>query len=78
MWVPREYLAEMMTFMMYHRGELSVLLHPLGRTEVRDHTSDAMWLGPSWVMDISVLNSEGGDNLQYLELGLGYSNQNWH
>ena len=33
------------SFLMYHRGSLSVLVHPLGRTELRDHTLDAMWLG---------------------------------
>ena len=74
-WTPREFLPEMMTFMMYHRGSLSVLVHPLGRTEVRDHTSDAMWLGPSYRLDLSVLSPEGGDNPQYPELGLGYSSQ---
>ena len=74
-WTPREFLADMLTFMMYKRGSLSVLVHPLGRTEVRDHTSDAMWLGPSYRLDISPLNPDGGDDPQYPELGLGYSSQ---
>ena len=75
-WTPREFLADLMTFMMYHRGELSVLVHPLGKTEVRDHSSDAMWLGPSFPLDISSLSPTGGDPPQYPELGLGYSNHN--
>ena len=72
-WTPREFLPNMLTFMMYKRGSLSVLVHPLGRTEVRDHTSDAMWLGPSYRLDVSVLSLDGGDDPQYPELGLGYS-----
>ena len=44
-WVPQEYLPHMLTFTMYNRGDLSVLVHPLGKTEIRDHSSDAMWLG---------------------------------
>ena len=74
-WTPREFLADMMTFMMYNRGSLSVLVHPLGKTEVRDHTSDAMWLGPSYRLDVSHLSPYGGDPPQYPELGLGYSSK---
>ena len=74
-WTPIEFLPNMMTFMMYNRGSLSVLFHPLGRAEVRDHTTDAMWLGPSFPLDISILDPDGGDDPQYPELGLGYSRQ---
>ena len=72
-WVPIEYLPQMLTFMMYKRGSLSVLIHPLGHTAIQDHTSDAMWLGPSFPLDLSPLNTSGGDDPQYPELGLGYS-----
>ena len=72
-WVPIEYLPQMLTFMMYKRGSLSVLVHPLGHTAIQDHTSDAMWLGPSFPLDLSPLNTSGGDDPQYPELGLGYS-----
>ena len=68
-----EFLSNIMTFMMYNRGSLSVLVHPLGRMEVRDHTTDAMQLGPPFPLDISVLLTDGGDDPQYPELGLGYS-----
>ena len=74
-WTPREFLPEMLSFMMYNRGSLSILVHPLGRTEVRDHTTDALWLGPSFRLDLSALNPDGGDDPQYPELGLGYSSQ---
>ena len=72
-WVPREFLPNMLTLMMYKRGSLSVLIHPLGHTEIRDHTSDAMWLGPSFPLDLTPLDTSGGDDPQYPELGLGYS-----
>ena len=41
--------------------------------QVRDHTTDAMWLGAAFPLDISVLVPDGGDDPQYPELGLGYS-----
>jgi len=44
-WTPKEYLADLLSFIMLNRGDLSVLLHPLGRTELDDHTSQALWLG---------------------------------
>merc|ERR1712008_126833 len=72
-WSPQEYLAEAMSILMYHRGNLSILVHPLGKTEISDHTTEAMWLGPSWPLDTSVLDRFGGDPPQYPELGLGYS-----
>merc|ERR1712112_644929 len=48
-------------------------VHPLGKTELMDHTRDAMWLGPSFPIDTSILDTTGGDDPQYPELGLGYS-----
>jgi len=68
----------MLSFMMYHRGDINVLFHPLGEGAFRDHTHDAMWLGQSYPIDLSVFSSEvvvvvGGDPAQYPELGLGYS-----
>ena len=74
-WTPREFLPNMMTLMMMNRGNLSVLVHPLGKTELRDHTLDAMWMGNSFPLDTSVLRHDGGDDPQYPELGLGYSKQ---
>jgi len=77
-WTPQEYLPHMLSFMMYHRGDINVLFHPLGEGAFRDHTHDAMWLGQSYPIDLSVFSSEvvvvvGGDPAQYPELGLGYS-----
>ena len=71
--MPHEYLREMLSFTMLHRGELSILIHPLGPNELDDHTKYAMWLGPSYPLDTSVLDPKGGDPPQFPELGLGYS-----
>jgi hypothetical protein len=32
-----------------------------------------MWLGPSFPLDFSILDPNGGDPPQFPELGLGYS-----
>ena len=58
---------------MLNRGSLSVLLHPLARTEVEDHTIHKMWLGEPFPLDLTNMSSEGGDDPQYPELELGYS-----
>lgn len=70
-WTPKEYLAPALSFMMRHRGELTILLHPLSPSSLEDHTGRAMWLGPPYRLDLTVL--EGHDNPQYTELRLGYS-----
>lgn len=46
------------SFFMKNHGNLSILLHPLTRNEVLDHTSHAMWLGKDMPLDISVLNDD--------------------
>ena len=52
-WIPIEFLPEMMSFMMYNRGSLSVLFHPLGKTELLDHTEDVLWFGEPFPLDLS-------------------------
>merc|ERR1711962_372366 len=56
-WVPQEGMSKALSFLMYHRGNLSVLVHPLGKSELLDHTRDAMWLGPSFPIDTSILDT---------------------
>ena len=63
----------MLSFTMLKRGSLSVLIHPLARNEVEDHTVHKMWLGEAYPIDVSTLNATGGDEPQYPELNLGYS-----
>lgn len=63
----------MLSFAMLNRGELTILIHPLGPNELDDHTRYAMWLGSPYPLDTSVLDPKGGDPPQFPELGLGYS-----
>ena len=35
---------------------LSVQVHPLGKTEIEDHTTESLWLGPSFPLNLSVLS----------------------
>ena len=79
-WVPREYLAPVMSFFMLYRGELSVFFHPLSFNALEDHVGRSMWMGPSYRLNLNTLTEEGGfevggdgDPPQYPELGLGYS-----
>ncbi|GMH89462.1 hypothetical protein TrVE_jg13100 [Triparma verrucosa] len=74
-WVPQEHLGMATSFMMLNRGENSVLLHPLTRHCVEDHTGRVMWMGAPFNIDRTVLafDEESCDSPQYEELGLGYS-----
>jgi len=46
------------SFFMKHRGRFNVLLHPLTKSEVIDHTERAFWLGQRMSLDTSVLESD--------------------
>lgn len=76
-WVPVESFAQVLSWFTLHRGSLSILVHPLTRYEREDHTTHAMWLGNSWVIDLDPLRDDlGTPPLQYPELGYGYSATN--
>lgn len=73
-WCPRERFSRTYQWFIRNRGEYSVLLHPLTRQEVLDHTERAAWLGHSVPLDISNLRTLlPSVPLQYPELRLGYS-----
>merc|ERR1711990_658801 len=76
-WTPKEFLPQLMSFFMLNRGDLSILLHPLGGalgiSSHEGHTTHAMWLGPSFRIDLSILPKTAGDPPQYPGLKLGYS-----
>jgi DOPA 4,5-dioxygenase len=73
-WVPIESFADFYQWIVLNRGELSVLLHPLTRFEVKDHTERAVWFGDKLPLDTSVLSPElPVVPFQYPELKLGYS-----
>lgn len=44
------------SFFMRQHGKFSVLLHPLTRQEVRDHTEHAFWMGMPLPLDLSSLS----------------------
>lgn len=48
---------------MENHGNLSVLLHPLTRYEVLDHTHRAMFLGKVVPLDVSVLSEDLVNNV---------------
>ena len=48
-------LSHATSWFMQNRNNLSVLLHPLTRWEILDHTERAMWLGKSMPLDLSPL-----------------------
>jgi len=77
-WTPKEYLAHLTSFFLLNRGDLSILLHPIGgpigRSSYEDHDEDhVMWLGPSFRMDLDFLSKTAREPSQYPELRLGYN-----
>ncbi|KAI9343774.1 DOPA-like domain-containing protein [Zopfochytrium polystomum] len=74
-WVPTEHFARFYQWIVRNRNEkVSVLLHPLSKEEVLDHTTRAVFMGPSAPLWVDVLRPKLEHwPLQYPELGLGYS-----
>ncbi|CAO3647474.1 unnamed protein product [Cunninghamella blakesleeana] len=73
-WCPTEYFARAFSYFTLNRGELSILIHPLTKYPLKDHSSRAVWLGPSFPLDLSALSEiDTGPLGQYPKLKLGYS-----
>ncbi|KAF8894833.1 DOPA-like domain-containing protein [Infundibulicybe gibba] len=74
-WVPSETFSSVFSFLCMNRGNLSILVHPLTREEVRlDHEVRNAWIGPSFPLDLSTLPLRSEEiPLQYPSLQLGYS-----
>jgi len=74
-WVPVEHVGALISYLTLHRGEVSLLFHPLTKHCIEDHTGRIMFMGPSFNIDRTVLdeNDDECDGSQYPELGLGYS-----
>ncbi|KAF9391759.1 hypothetical protein CPB97_005610 [Podila verticillata] len=73
-WVPIEHFSRAFGWFAQNRGKFSILIHPLTKDEIIDHTDRAVWLGQPVPLDFKVLR-ERLDKipLQYPELGMGYS-----
>lgn len=73
-WVPVEYFTDLYKYFLHERNGMSVLIHPLTKLEMKDHTTDAVWMGEPLPLDLSVLKEELPEiPLQFPELKLGYS-----
>ncbi|QRW00865.1 DOPA 4,5-dioxygenase [Ceratobasidium sp. AG-Ba] len=73
-WVPSESFASVYSYLCQHRGELSILVHPLTREENRDHEFRNSWMGPSFPLNLDTLSIRLEEiPLQYPLLKLGYS-----
>ncbi|WP_375320452.1 DOPA 4,5-dioxygenase family protein [Aliivibrio logei] len=49
---------EVMSWLTTHRGELSILIHPLTDDEYLDHTKSAIWLGQPIKLDLSIFTEK--------------------
>lgn len=55
-WVPKESFADLIAFLAVNRGSLTVMVHPLTREELVDHTDRLVWLGPRSIVSPHVLS----------------------
>ncbi|KAJ3072010.1 hypothetical protein HK102_006335 [Quaeritorhiza haematococci] len=74
-WVPYESFARFYSWIVLNRPkDVSVMIHPLTREEVKDHTERAVFLGGTATLWVGGLRERLEDvPRQYPELGLGYS-----
>ncbi|KAJ1680123.1 hypothetical protein EV182_000630 [Spiromyces aspiralis] len=73
-WCPREHFPRAFSFFTLYRSGLTVLVHPLTREEVVDHSTRAVWMGTPAPVDLTALSKQLPKvPAQYPELGLGYS-----
>ncbi|KAJ3150375.1 hypothetical protein HDU89_003155 [Geranomyces variabilis] len=73
-WCPKEYFHTVYQWFLLNRAGLSILIHPLTREEVRDHSERAVWMGTPLPLDLTKLSPLLDKvPLQYPEYKLGYS-----
>jgi len=51
--VPRAHLAEVLEYLLVHRGDLTIFAHANTGDDFADHTQHVMWLGSSEMLDLS-------------------------
>jgi len=49
-----ELLGEILPFLILHRGELDIFLHPLTGDDLADHRDYATWLGNQYELKLSI------------------------
>ncbi|KAF8162752.1 DOPA-like domain-containing protein [Crassisporium funariophilum] len=73
-WVPSETFSAVFSYLCLHRGNLSILVHPLTREQRKDHEIRNAWIGPAFPLDLSTLPLRSDEiPIQYAILKLGYS-----
>ena len=53
-----ELFAQVVPWLVLHRDDLVVFLHPLTGNDLADHRDRAVWMGAMRPLDLSVLNDE--------------------
>ncbi len=54
----REVFTEYIAWLMFERpDDLPILIHPLTRSQTRDHTTRAIWLGTRLAIDVTILDT---------------------
>jgi aromatic ring-cleaving dioxygenase len=51
--VPKAYYSVVVPWMLQHRGDFSLLVHPNTGFEYEDHSIWAAWAGPSWPLNLA-------------------------
>ncbi len=60
----REVLAEYVAWLMFERPPgISVLVHPLTRSQTQDHTTRALWVGERLAIDVALLEAVDAKSL---------------
>ncbi|CAG8617118.1 10218_t:CDS:2, partial [Ambispora gerdemannii] len=73
-WCPKEHFNRVFSWFVLHRGQHSVLVHPLTVEEIKDHTEREVWMGTPMPLDTERLHERLPQvPLQYPELKMGYS-----
>jgi len=75
-WCPAESFSSVFSYLCQHRGDLSILVHPLTRYHRKDHEIRQAWIGPSFPLDLDTLPVRSEDiPSQYPSLKLGYHSE---
>eukprot|EP00164_Ancoracysta_twista_P000586 GFYU01000777.1.p2 GENE.GFYU01000777.1~~GFYU01000777.1.p2 ORF type:complete len:169 (-),score=38.43 GFYU01000777.1:64-570(-) len=56
-YVPIEWFAKTVPWIMQNRGDFDLLVHPNTGHELPDHTAWAMWGGEKWFLDTTIFSS---------------------
>ena len=76
-WVPIESFSVIYGWFLLNREDLSVMIHPLTRYELLDHTIHSTWMGTPMKLRLDVLAQELKEiSSQYPNLRMGYASEN--